>query len=386
MDVAVSGIVAPGFEVVKAAFEENFISRGELGAQVSIFYRGELVVDLVGGLKSSTKSSPFTSDTLVNVYSVGKAILGLLALQQIDQGAIALDEPLANFWPEFAAFGKQETTVRMALCHQAGVPAIDQLLTNNDLEDWDTMASALANTKPWHEPGTAHLYHTNTYGHLIGEIVRRTSGRGVELVLGDAMKDLGAEIYVGLADALIERCADIEFTSPLDPRTLQLGERTDESSMALRSYFNPPGYSSMGLVNTTRWRRCVVPSTNMHATAKGVATFYKALLQPNLLLSSQLLAEATSVQSEGFCPILGEVATFGLGFTPTTSRRPLGPNPNSFGHFGTGGALGFCDPTAQIAFGYVMNQVTPRWQSTRNAALRTATYAAVDALEHRSLI
>jgi CubicO group peptidase (beta-lactamase class C family) len=138
----------------------------------------------------------------------------------------------------------------------------------------------------------------------------------------------------------------------------------------------------MGIVNTALWRGSVVPSTNMHATARGLATFYNALQEHGRLISAPLLSEATSPQSEGYCPILDEEATFGLGFIPTTSRRPLGPNARSFGHFGTGGALGFCDPEAQVAFGYVMNQVTPRWQSTRNAALRAALYAALANLGH----
>jgi CubicO group peptidase (beta-lactamase class C family) len=142
-------------------------------------------------------------------------------------------------------------------------------------------------------------------------------------------------------------------------------------------YFNPPGYSSLGVVNTARWRSTEVPSTNGHGTAGGVARFYAALLEPGRLLSAELLGEATAPQSEGFCPVLGQEVTFGLGFKPTTPRRPFGPNPRSFGHFGSGGALGFADPDAGVAFGYVMNHVIPRWQSTRNRALMEAVYQAL---------
>ena len=120
-----------------------------------------------------------------------------------------------------------------------------------------------------------------------------------------------------------------------------------------------------------------MPATNGHGTAQGVARIYAALLEPGRLLSPALLAEATRPQSEGFCPTLGEEVTFGLGFKPTTARRPFGPNPGSFGHFGTGGSLGFADPEAGIAFGYVMNHVIPRWQSTRNRSLIDAVYAAL---------
>ena len=147
--------------------------------------------------------------------------------------------------------------------------------------------------------------------------------------------------------------------------------------MEMTSYVNPPGYSSLGVVNTERWRRAEVPSTNGHATAAGIARLYAALLEPGRLVSSDLLGEATSPQSEGFCPILHDEVTFGLGFQPTTPRRPFGPNPGSFGHFGTGGAVGFADPVAGVAVGYVMNDVIPRWQSTRNRALIDAVYASM---------
>ena len=120
--------------------------------------------------------APWRHDTLVDFYSVGKAFVALLALQLVDEGRVGLDEPIAAVWPEFAAGGKEGATLRHALCHRAGVPAIREPLTDDDLWDWSTMAGALAATEPWWEPGTRHAYHTNTYGHLIGEVVRRVSG------------------------------------------------------------------------------------------------------------------------------------------------------------------------------------------------------------------
>src|SRR4029077_9041106 len=139
----------------------------------------------------------------------------------------------------------------------------------------------------------------------------------------------------------------------------------------------PPGYSSIGLVNTAPWRGAQIPSTNGHGTATGVARLYAALLRTGELISPGLLDEATTVQSRGWCPILRDDVVFGLGFAPTSPGRPLGPNPRSFGHFGTGGALGFADPDAGVAFGYVMNHVIPRWQSSRNRALIDAVYAGL---------
>jgi len=147
--------------------------------------------------------------------------------------------------------------------------------------------------------------------------------------------------------------------------------------MVMLGYFNPPGFASTGVVNTPDWRGAQVPSTNGHGTAAGVARIYGALLESGRLLSPDLLAEATRPQSVGFCPVLGEEVSFGLGFQPTVPHRPFGPNPHSFGHFGTGGSLGFADPDTGLAFGYVMNHVIPRWQSTRNRALIEAVYASL---------
>ncbi len=147
--------------------------------------------------------------------------------------------------------------------------------------------------------------------------------------------------------------------------------------MEMLSYFNPPGYSSMGVVNSSEWRGAEVPSTNGHGTAAGVARLYAALLEPGRLVSTDVLDEATKPQSSGFCPILHDDVTFGLGFQPTSSRRPFGPDPRGFGHFGTGGAVGFADPDSGVAFGYVMNDVIPRWQSTRNRALIDALFGAL---------
>jgi CubicO group peptidase (beta-lactamase class C family) len=149
------------------------------------------------------------------------------------------------------------------------------------------------------------------------------------------------------------------MTNPL--ADIEFDFRPDDASMALLSYFNPPGYSSIGLVNSTQWRRAQVPSTNGHGTATGIARIYDALLEPGRLVSPQLLEEATGPQSTGYCPVLGEENTFGLGFKPTTPRRPFGPSSKSFGHFGAGGAVGFADPDTGVAFGYVMNHVIPRW-------------------------
>ena len=377
MDPPISGRCDQRFASVREAFIGNFTDRGEVGAAVCVRVGGEAVVDLVGGWTDEARRGLWQPDTLVNFYSVGKAIVALLALQLVDAGLIGLDDPVASVWPEFAAGAKEGATVRHALSHRAGVPAIRERLTNDDLWDWQRMTHALAATEPWFEPGSRHIYHTNTYGHLVGEIVRRVSGEMPGARLRALTAPLQADIRWGLSAGEQRRCAQVIWAPPNPLGNVDLDALSGEPLMLALGYFNPPGYSSNRVVNSAEWRSAQVPSTNGHGTATGLARLYSAVIEPGRLLSSDLLAEATRVQSEGPCPVLGEDVSFGLGFVPTSERRPLGTNPRSFGHFGTGGSLGFGDPDAGIGFGYVMNHVIPRWQSTRNRALIDAVYASL---------
>ena len=368
----------PELTAVHDAFRQNFIERGEVGAALCIIRNGEVVVDLWGGSSDESRATEWSADTLVDFYSAGKALVATLVLQLVDEGVLGLDTRVSEVWPEFAVGGKHDVTVRQALCHEAGVPAIRERLSNTDLFNWSTMTDALAATEAWWPIGTRHAYHTNTYGFLLGEIVRRSTGDLPGERLRRVATDIGADVWFGVPVDDQYRCADVIWAPPhpIDPTDIDVDQFEGDQLMNVLAHFNPPGASSLGVVNTEEWRSAQVPSTNGHGTARGLATFYAALLEPGRVLSPSLLQRATQPQRTGPCPILGEDIAFGLGFTPTSERRRLGPNPNSFGHFGTGGALGFADPDAGIAFGYVMNHVIPRWQSTRNRALIDSLYAA----------
>jgi CubicO group peptidase (beta-lactamase class C family) len=304
----------------------------------------------------------------------------VLALQLVDDGQLALDQPVADVWPEFATGGKGAATVAHALSHRAAVPAIREVLTDADLFGWERMTAAVAATEAWWVPGERLAYHTNTFGHLVGELVHRASGRMPGDRLRAVAQPLGADVWFGVPPAEQHRCADVVWApaQPLPTPGTFAGLEGDALMNAL-AHFNPPGYSSVGVVNTPAWRSAQIGSTSGHASAAGIARIYAALLQPGRLLSPDLLAHATAPQVVAQCPILGEEVVYGLGFQPTTARRPLGPNGRSFGHFGTGGALGFADPDAGVAFGYAMNHVIPRWQSSRNRALMDAVYASLAA-------
>lgn len=379
--VEVHGTVAPGFEAVREAFLENFTTEGEVGAAVQVIHRGNTIVDLWGGWRNEARTEPWRRDTIVDMYSAGKAVLGVLVLRLVDSGVIGLDDPIASVWPEFAAGGKESATVRHILTHRAGVPAIRAEMTDEDLFDWDTMTGAIAATEAWWEPGTRLAYHTNTYGHICGEIVHRAGGSMPHDALAELVGPLDADLFFGVPEPLQTRCADVIWApsspipAPLDFKALR--GLDDDTLMNALAHLNPPGYSSIGVVNTKRWRSSQIGSTSGHGNAAGLARFYAALLEPGRLLSAELLDEATSVQVSAHCPILDDEFTYGLGFQPTVPQRQLGPNPHSFGHFGTGGALGFADPDAGIAFGYVMNHVIPRWQSSRNRRLINALYESL---------
>ncbi|MGZ4703324.1 MAG: serine hydrolase domain-containing protein [Acidimicrobiales bacterium] len=373
----IAGRCDPGFEGVRQAFVDNFAERGEVGAAVCVTCGGETVVDLVGGWADAACTRPWTPDTIVGFYSVGKALLGLLLLRLVDQGRIGLDEPIASVWPEFAAAGKGGATVRHALSHRAGVPALREPLTDDDLFDWTRMTAVLAATEPWWAPGERHAYHTNTYGHLVGELVHRVGGSMPGEALRALAEPLGADVWFGVPVGEQPRCAEVLWAPSHPMPDFDVDAMSGDQLMFALAHFNPAGYSSIGLVNSPQWRQAQIGSTSGHGSASGIARLYAELARPDRLLSQDLLREATSPQATGPCPILGDDVTFGLGFDPTTPRRPLGPNPRSFGHFGTGGALGFADPDADIGFGYVMNHVIPRWQSNRNRALIDAVYASI---------
>jgi CubicO group peptidase (beta-lactamase class C family) len=310
----------------------------------------------------------------VDVFSVGKAMAALCVLVLADHGLVELEAPVARYWPEFAQAGKGGVTVQALLAHRAGLPAVRRVLPAEAIYDWDTMTSALAAEEPWWEPGSTHGYHVNTLGFLAGEIVRRVSDASVGAFFRrEVAGPLGADFHFGLGPDADARIAEYVFGHEADaPASVLTGEH---EFLLGRVYLNPPGLSGIGTVNTRRWRAAEIPSANGHATALGVARVYDGLLKG--VLGAETLARATAEASAGTDFVLGRPSRFGLGFQLTQPERPLGPNPGSFGHFGAGGSLGFADPDAGLAFGYVINRSGPRWQNPRNRALLDALYACL---------
>lgn len=424
----VNGICDPAFHQVRDEFRANFAERGETGAALCVVIEGRTVVDLWGGWVGWPGSDRlWEPEMLVNIFSASKGLLAICVAQLCGQGLLDLQAPVSRYWPEFAAAGKSAITVAQLLSHQGGLPSVHRRLPPDAMFDLETMSSALAAQEPWWEPGTAHGYHPNTFGFLAGELVRRVTGRSVGTMVREQIAGpLGADVHIGLPDRYHARVADFlwpgQAPPELEPQQLtraellaavRLGgglaeeqddrpkkkeERGDHPArkgdnepinldrmqvMEYNVYFNPSRLSGAGgLVNTPEWRRAEIPSANGHATARGVARVYESLARWGQVdgirvAEKAILNQMTTEQAYGTDVILHRPSRYGIGFQLTHKERPLGPNPNGFGHFGAGGTLGFCDPDAGVAFGYVIGSMGPRWQNPRYHALIGALYACL---------
>lgn len=372
------------FTAVRDALADNFRVHGEVGAAVAVTIDGRYVVDLWAGWMDESRTRRWQRDTLVNIFSIGKAIAAVSLLRLVERGRIDLDAPVARYWPQFAAHGKGGISVRMLLSHRAGLPAIRQQLPESAMYDWELMTSALAGEEPWWEPGQKHGYHVNTFGFLVGEIVRRVSGQSIgSFVRDEVAGPLAADFHFGIGPEHDGRIAEylpgVLFAS--EPRE-KVAEDAEHSFLLNRVYVNPHGLSGLGTVNTRQWRAAEMPSTNGHTNAHAVARIYSALacggaVDGVRLLQPETIDVAIAEASAGEDFILRRPSRFGLGFQLTQPERSLGTSPRSFGHFGAGGSLGFADPDARLAFGYTMNHGGPRWQNPRVRALIDAVYASL---------
>ncbi len=295
---------------------------------------------------------------------------------------MSYDTLVSSVWPEFGCGGKEQLTFRDLLGHRAGLPAVRNRLAPGAMMSWPTMTEALAAETPWWEPGTAHGYHVNTFGFLVGEVIRRATGMTVgQLISRDIASPLQADIYLGAEQSLHSRMADFEWPGEPMPEEEPTG-LTDDQLMQINTYYNPSGLSGAGVVNSPEWRSAEMPSTNMHASARGVAALYTALAHGGTydnvtILPSEVLTEAVTEVSKGDDIVLGRTSRFAHGFQIPLPERGFGPNAEAFGHYGAGGSVGFCDPVAQVGFGYVMNQMGPRWQNPRNKALMESLYQSL---------
>ena len=386
--LTIDGHCEPEFTAVREEFFRNFTERGDVGAAVCVYVDGVRVVDCWGGHADAARTRAFGADTIVNVASTTKGMVALCAHMLTERGKLDLDAPVARYWPEFAAAGKQDIPVRWLLSHRAGLPAIRRPLPAEALFDWRTMTEAIAETAPWWTPGERHGYHAITYGHLVGEVIRRVDGRTVGAFLRDEVAGpLRADFFIGVPANADARAAEV-----LAPPPPGDGEKTlwdtilaHPDSVSGRTFLNPPRPD--GLVNTRAWRAAEIPAANGHTSARGVARVYAALARGGELESVRLLAPATidgaiAEQSKGRDEVLTVPTRFASGFMLGVPGGifDCGPGRRTFGHPGRGGSIGFADPDARVGFGYVTNQYltgTIRHPDRRVSSLVDAVYAAL---------
>lgn len=379
--IPVEGYVAPGWEAVRDAFVGNFDldldplnamllgpGKAETGAMVAIYHRGSKVVDLWGGYadRTSKPPTPYPADALQLVFSTTKGITAIAANLLVQRGELDLDAPVAQYWPEFAAAGKAEIPVRWLLCHRAGLPWTDGTMSMADALRWDPVIEALAAQAPVWEPGSRHGYHATTYGWLVGEVIRRVSGRSVGTFVREELAEpLGLDLFIGLPAELHDRVVPLEvITLPEDPLLAPMVDSLLGPEVPLGRALFAPGDAwrehNFASFNLPEVWAAEVPAANAITDARSLARLYAACIgevDGVRILSDATIAAAATVQTEGVDTVLMDMPLdYGIGFNLPSEGLLLG-GPGSFGHYGAGGSVGFADPGSGMSFSYIMSKM-----------------------------
>jgi CubicO group peptidase (beta-lactamase class C family) len=395
---AISGFWHPTFRRVRDEFLRNFTQRGEVGASVCVMVGSVPVVDLWGGIANPVTNQAWQKDTLVHVWSCTKGVTALCAHLLAARGQLDLDAPVVQYWPEFGQNGKEATTVEMLMSHKAGVPAIREPLPQGALYDWDFMTETLAAEEPFWAPGTRHGYHALTFGFLVGELVRRISGRPLDVFFREEVaQPLGLDFWLTLPASEDARVAPslpaAPPSAPPFPAWFLLAI-SDPTSIPALIFFNNGGYLIPGEADTRAAREAVIGATGGITNARGLCRLYSELARPRLPWRPNLLEPASLVRmgrtiSAGFDQFGQIPSRFTAGYIKSMDNRRGTPanqdsgilSEDAFGHSGFGGSIGFADPRAALSLGYAMNQqgpgtlLNPRGQSLVDAAYRSLGYS-----------
>jgi CubicO group peptidase (beta-lactamase class C family) len=390
---SVRGNVEPGWEAVRTAFDQNLESGEEVGASVCVYHRGRPVVHLWGGTFDEGVSQPYDDSTLQVVFSTTKGITAIAVAICVERGWLDYDRRVADYWPEFAAKGKEDVTVAQLLSHQAGLFSVQGPITLAEALDWSTITTRLADTDPEWPVGSTHGYHALTYGWLAGELVRRTDPRHRSIgafVRDEIAVPLGAEFHIGLAESLELRVAPL-VGAPLP------GEDVDPAIKAMIEMMMGPdtkggralmlngAFAGDGTFNRRDVHAAEIPAANGITSAASLARIYAATIAP--VDGVRLFGEAvrdrarTTVTPDGegdACLIVP--TTFGMGFMTTGPFTPFA-GPGSYGHPGAGGSVGYAQPERELALGYVMNKMSPNLAGdVRANRLTQAAVSVIDGL------
>ena len=395
----VHGSCEPKFQAVREEFERNFQDRGEVGASVCVTLGGQTVVDLWGGQANAETGATWNEDTVSIVFSSTKGATAICAHILASRGQLDLDAPVATYWPEFAQSGKDNIPVKMLLNHQAGLPAVRDPLPQGAYADWDLMVNTLAKQEPFWEPGTRNGYHALTFGWLVGEVVRRASGKSLGSFFRDEIAaPLGLDFWIGLPEDKEPRVAPMIAAEP-DPNSRFFQEIAKPGSLQSLVLLNSGGYMGAEPEYDTRAAHAAeIGGAGGITNARGLAGMYEPLALGGRkgaveLVNAETLARMGRVSSStGRDAVLVMPSRFALGFMKTMDNRgePAGvqdsvlTSEEAFGHVGAGGSFGFADPKAGMSFGYTMNRMgagaslNERGQSLVDAVYRALGYTSSD--------
>ena len=374
----IKGTCDPRFEEMRRILEANLDSGADIGASVAVVLGGELVVDMWGGHTGPDRDREWESDTIVNVWSTTKTMMALSALMCVDRGLIDLDAPVARYWPEFAQNGKEGVLVRHLLGHTSGVSGFDQPVTLTDLYDWEASTAKLAAQAPWWEPGTSSGYHALNQGHLVGEVIRRVTGRKLgEFFAAEVAGPLGIDFHIGLAESEFDRVATL---TPPPPPPWDL-TALDPEMVVVKTFTGP--VASVQAVATPEWRMADIGAANGHGNARSVALAQSAIsnggvVNSTRLLSSDAIEEIFRVQADGVDQVLMVPVKFGMGYGLPNETVPHLPDRRICFWGGYGGSQIVNDLDNDMTVTYVMNRMDEGLLGdTRGQSLVAAALAVV---------
>jgi CubicO group peptidase (beta-lactamase class C family) len=349
---------------VRAAIEKTVAAGTEIGVQVAAYYQGHLAIDTWGGLADETTDRKVDGDTLFNVYSVAKAVTATALHMQVDRGLIEYDAPIARYWPEYAAHGKQKTTVRHALTHRAGIPQMPEGVTPERMCDWDWMVREIAALKPLAEPGTKTLYQAMSFGWLIGELVRRTDPKQRSIgrfIREEIAEPLGiSDLWIGIPDHVESRIARMTNATPPIP----------EEYLPPLFRLAAPAAVELGpeVFELPNVRRAEIAGVGGIFNARSEARFFAMLanggeLDGVRLLSRELVTTFNTPRTNAEEP---DTVMFNMpmpitiaGFWYGGDRPVVRPikNPRAFCHPGAGGSIGWAEPEVNLAVAICHNRM-----------------------------
>jgi CubicO group peptidase (beta-lactamase class C family) len=356
--MTVEGFVEAGFEGVRSAFQDNFENRNELGAAFAAVLDGRPVVDLWGGIADEATNRAWQEHTLQLVFSGTKGFVAVCLLQLIERGELDLDAAVCEYWPEFAAGGKEAITVRHVVSHGAGLPGLRQPIGFDDIAEPARMAALLSVQQPFWPAGEVPCYHGLTYGWLCGELVRRIDGRTIGRFFADEVAGpLGLELWIGLPAELEPRVSRVRRASTTAPPLCIPG--SPEWSVE----WNPPlWHGDPDVWNSRRYHASEIPGAGAIGSARSIARLYGCLARGGELDGVRVLAPETielgrTELARGTNPIGSWPLAFGVGFALPTAAREFGPSDSAFGHGGAGGSMHGAWPEKSVGFSYVMNDM-----------------------------